>query len=208
MRWNILAVLLTAVVVVVLLLLSADRSGSPVEGALKQHSSSPVQMAPEEPTSPEKSSPRPQAQHGDRIRTCTAPDGSTVYTNVLNCDDLDHSQRISVIEAPRSSPRTTSRPEDARRTVQARPRPGAQNSSDQCGKQSLHLFVPNERKVPQSCKWSWGRAQELERMLSAAKEPGDSIWLKEYCERLREVKSDGCRIDTRAFCYEELCLAR
>lgn len=145
-----------------------------------------------------------QPRYGDRILQCEAPDGSTVYTNAVDCESVDHSQRVSVIAAPkRAAPRPSAPP--PRQTV----RPSRSTPPPpRCGRQSLQLFVPNPQDVRQQCKWAWGRAQELERMLSQADDPGESIWLDEYCERVQEVVASACDFDAKAFCYEQYCLGR
>lgn len=149
----------------------------------------------------------PAPRYTNNIQACQAPDGSTVYTNASDCDLVDHSQRVSVIPTPKQ-PATRSAQSPARRAPTPTKSAPSRQNVQKCGRTSLHLAVPNPRDVPQSCKWSWGRAQELERMIGAAKEPKESIWMEEYCERIREVISSECRLDAEGFCYEQYCWGR
>lgn len=209
MKWNLLAVIVTAAIIGMLLWF--QRADDPYQ----------LPWSPDGPTQPTSTDsrpqnsaervgviqPQPEPRYTNEIKRCTAPDGSTFYTNAISCDQADLSNQLSIVDAPTRRPasqatRQASEPSTARQTSAQRSRP-----ANRCGPgRPTQEAVSN--KVPRACRWEWGRAQELDKLIRIADEPSESIWFEEYCERLREVRENGCRVDPSAFCFEELCLGR
>ncbi len=61
------------------------------------------------------------------------------------------------------------------------------------------------RNLKPECRFPVGRAKEIERMLSAAKDPRKSTWRKEYCEMRAEARRERCGVPRSVYYYAELC---
>ena len=72
-----------------------------------------------------------------------------------------------------------------------------------CAGRRSNIWPPDGLNV--SCKFAVGKTLELERALSAAEEPGESIWREDYCHWIREVKTENCLVPTDLFYYGNLC---
>lgn len=210
MRWNVLAVVVTLALIAIAVYFSLDKPFR-----FEQSSESQNQL--DTPTAPVAEGPRsepagaaaisPTPRYGNEIKKCTATDGSTFYTNAINCGAADLSKRVSVIDAPdyskpANAPRATaSQPKTAQQTANRRP-------VNRCDTLNLRSNVSPSKDVPRSCKWEWGRALELERLMSGADKPSSSMWVGEYCKRLTEIRQNGCNVVASEFCYEQVCLGR
>lgn len=209
MRWNVLAVLVTLVLVAVAVYFSRQYpirfEQSAVSHSQTNEPTAPAVEGPQaEPASPPAIT---QPRYSNEIKKCTAPDGSTFYTNAVNCEAADLSQRVSVIDTPRySSPaRPAQNSSAAPKTAQPSP---IQRPANRCATLNLRSNVPSSKDVPRSCRWEWGRALELERLMSGADSPASSTWAGEYCVRLGEIRQRGCSLAGAEFCYAQVCLGR
>jgi hypothetical protein len=122
------------------------------------------------------------ATPSDRILTCTAPDGSTFYTNAARCEDADLRNRVT--EIPSQRPK-------------ANPYIG-QNCLDP---NTPHQFRP-------VCAEPFRAALELEADLTASADPLNTPELDEYCDLIGQGVHAGCPANSAVFCYLALCQQR
>lgn len=144
------------------------------------------------------STPAPVARSGAIIE-CPAPDGTRFYTNAPSCEEADLDNRLSEAQRYRSVARPGAEPA-LRRAATAGGRAGRSSNSP-----SLPGYRQTPGSVPRACKWEWGRALEIERMLAAADEPGESRWVPNYCQRLCEAFEEGCRPTGDDFHFIGVC---
>lgn len=138
-----------------------------------------------------------------RIIACDLPDGSKAFTNAASCAEADFNNRLSIAQ-PLSSP-PTQRPYSGEGY-----QPPAQQARSKTKTQKPNLRLTG--KSPPSglnvaCTFAVGKALELERALSAAKEPQESIWREDYCEWRCEAIEEDCGVDDSYFYYryQRLC---
>lgn len=206
MKWNVIAFIVVAALVMTAVYFSFHaKDQAPVPQAEPTSDNAAVTPPPVAPASdPLQVATRTQPATG-AIKQCTKADGSVFYTNLVNCSDADTTPGLSVIEAPRRTA-PSNRSGTNRSTTQSRTQQNRSNQQkDRCGRLALPGTDTAPSDIPRVCDWSWGRAREIERMLSAADNPAQSTWKGEYCERLTEIWDAGCRPKAADFCYEEIC---
>jgi hypothetical protein len=115
------------------------------------------------------------------ILSCTAPDGSTFYTNALSCAEADLDNRVNVIPASKPAEQATQR-------VCL----GAQ------GEDRVHPFLG-------VCNQPFNDALRLEPLLLKAPDPLQSIRAREYCDLITQGVQAGCMATSRQFCFLDLC---
>lgn len=120
----------------------------------------------------------------DRILRCTAPDGSTFYTNAARCEDVDLDDRLTVIDA---WPPDTTGGEPAKRCL-----------SDGDIDASLLRFLPR-------CHQIYTEALKVEKFLSQATDPAASPRAAEYCDWISRGVQTGCMANSQLFCHLEVC---
>jgi hypothetical protein len=131
---------------------------------------------------------------------CINAQGNVIYTNQPNCKNAAPKSNFSIVESVSPVPRQ-SKPQNQSQTASS-------NTTDKklAKKPNLRLFgVTPPRDTPRECKFPVGKALEIERSLSAAKDPAKSIWKKSYCRWIREARQDGCEISREYFYYSHLC---
>jgi hypothetical protein len=122
------------------------------------------------------------------------------WTNARRCEDADLGNRLSHAQTFR--PVAGQSPAPSRKT----PRKLAQAQSQKQKQPNLRgvaRAVPDG--LPVSCKFPIGRALEVERALSASKDPAKSPWRENYCKWINEAESEGCRMKPGFYYYGHLC---
>jgi hypothetical protein len=122
------------------------------------------------------------APPADRILECTAPDGSTFYTNARSCDAADLDQRVT--ELP-------SDPPEADAGI-------GQGCLDPA---APHQFLPR-------CAEAFRGALALEAELAAAADPSRAPEAEEYCALVAQGVQAGCPADSALFCFLRICQQR
>lgn len=166
-------VLASALVVAIGYVLYRDlKAGSPGPGAAPSRTPAERPGAPDTIRAPSRT---------DTILRCTAPDGSTFYTNATSCDAADLDNRVNVVPAPETGADGS--------------RPG-RCLSDQ--PESTYRFLPECREV-------FTEALKVERFLSRAPDPAKSRRAREYCDLIAQGVSSGCMATSELFCYLHVC---
>jgi hypothetical protein len=142
-----------------------------------------------------------RAGRSERIIECDLPDGSKAFTNAASCAEADFNNRLSIAQPLSSTP--TQRPYSGEGF-----QPPAQQARSKTKTQKPNLRLTG--KSPPSglnvaCTFAVGKALELERALSAAKDPQESIWREDYCEWIEEARSSECSVGPDIFYYGHLC---
>jgi hypothetical protein len=142
-----------------------------------------------------------RAGRSEQIIECDLPDGSKAFTNAASCAEADFHNRLSIAQ-PLSSP-PTQRPYSGEGY-----QPPAQQVRSKTKTQKPNLRLTG--KSPPSglnvaCTFAVGKALELERALSVAKDPQESIWREDYCEWIEEARSSECSVGPDIFYYGHLC---
>jgi hypothetical protein len=136
-----------------------------------------------------------------RIIACGLPDGSKAFTNAASCAEADFDNRLSIAD-PLAAPSVQSRysGEDYQ--------PPAQQARDARADAKPNLRLTGKSPpsgLNPSCTFNVGKALELERALSAAEEPGESIWREDYCRWIQEARAENCQVPSDLFYYGNLC---
>jgi hypothetical protein len=142
----------------------------------------------------------PQNNPTDQIIKCFDPEKGEFWTNAKDCESADLSNRISNAQTYKSIDYISPSAKEVRRNLRA----SANRKSS--GKPSLRQVgntVPDGLSV--SCKFAVGRAQEIERSLSVADDPAESIWRENYCRWVKDARNRGCRLERDVFYYGYLC---
>ena len=137
-------------------------------------------------------------QRTDTPIECQLPDGSTFWTNATRCEDADLDNRISIADPVQ---RIYTRP--ATNSVRKQTRRHSQKLARKPNLRGPGRSPPPD--APTECRFALGRALEIERSLSAADDPGKSIWHDSYCRWLKDARGDGCEISREYFYYTHLC---
>ena len=145
-----------------------------------------------------------RAGRSARIIACDMPDGSKAFTNAASCAEADFNNRLSIAEPLASQP--TQRPYSGEGY-----QPPAQQARSSTKNQKPNLRLTG--KSPPSglnvaCTFAVGKALELERALSAAEDPQESIWREDYCKWRCEARVDGCGVDDSYYYYRYQSLCR
>ncbi len=131
---------------------------------------------------------------------CIDANGHITITDQPDCANAAPTSRISVIETVTPPPR--------QKKLQNQSPSRAQKTTIKklAKKPNLRLgAVSPPRGTPIECKFPMGKALEIERALSAANDPAESIWRKSYCRFIKELRQDGCEISREYFYYSHLC---
>ena len=131
---------------------------------------------------------------------CPLPDGTTFWTNTTRCEDADLENRIS-----HSEPVETYRLERAKQKFQNQNRGKTQQREKTRKPKLLGPGRSPPPDTPADCKFAIGMALEKERMLSAADDPGKSVWRDSYCRWIKDARGDSCEISSEYFYYSHLC---
>jgi hypothetical protein len=131
---------------------------------------------------------------------CVDPEIGEFWTNAKDCESADLKNRISVaqpLDRPRSaSPSTEATPKNS-------PTNAKNTASNKPNLRNVARPVPEGLNV--SCKFAVGKALEIERDLSAADDPAESIWRENYCKWVNETRANDCPVSGNFFYYGDLC---
>lgn len=122
------------------------------------------------------------------------------WTNANSCDNANLGNRLSIAE-PFERVDYKSHDTDE---VRSKITPSKRVKKNR--KPSLRLAAkspPSGLNV--SCKFAVGKALEIERALSAADEPRESIWRENYCRWRKEARKENCEVPHDLFYYQNLC---
>ncbi|HKX55689.1 MAG TPA: hypothetical protein VJN01_06295, partial [Xanthomonadales bacterium] len=146
------------------------------------------------------------------IIVCQHPEHGTVYTNAANCSEVDYDNRLSQAEPyePIANPdRYKNNDYQAPQNAAANSRSKNTSSKQQvseCDKTSLRMHARSPPKgLNVSCRFSVGKALEIERSLAVADDPAESTWLDSYCKWVNEAEKDECNIPSGTYCFIEHC---
>ena len=157
------------------------------------------------PTKQPNANTRPQLKRtlpGARLKypqKCIDADGNITITDQPDCANAAPTSNLSIVDSVSPKP------------IQRKPQNQAQTrtpktTSNRAKKPSLPLgAVSPPRDTPIECRFPMGKALEIERSLSAAKDPAKSIWKESYCKWIKEARQDGCEISREYFYYSHLC---
>jgi len=145
----------------------------------------------------------------DHIITCQHPEYGTVYSNAANCDEVDYENRLSRAESFQAVPerdRYTGTDYHSPESAAANSRSYSTNKTQQKPNLRLHGKSPPSG-LNVSCKFSVGKALEIERNLAASDNPRESSWRKSYCKFRCEAIQESCPVadDYFYYRYTELC---
>lgn len=169
-----LALVAFAAVAGVAYFLWQDLNRAPQDGDTASEATSAV-PGPEAPQRPERGGER-----GDRILSCTGPDGRVFYTNAATCEAADLDNRVNVLPA--------------REDVAAAPAGRCLSEQGEVA----HQFLP-------ACQQQFREALEVERFLARAPDPVESRRAQEYCDLIAQGVSNGCLATSEIFCYLHVC---
>lgn len=131
---------------------------------------------------------------------CIDANGKITITDQPDCANAAPANNLSIVESVSPPPRQK-KPQN-----QSKSRTSKTTDNTLAKKPSLQLFgVTPPRDTPRECKFPVGKALEIERSLSVAKDPAKSIWKKSYCRWIKEARQDGCEISRKYFYYSHLC---
>jgi len=132
---------------------------------------------------------------------CIDPELGEFWTNASTCEGADLHNRMSIAQPMPTTPardqlegRNYKTPQEEAGNSRSNPKPNLR----------LHAKSPPPG-LNVSCKFAVGKALEIERSLSAAKDPEESVWREDYCEWLGEVRSEQCEVPRNYFYYGNLC---
>ncbi|MEE4218480.1 MAG: hypothetical protein V2I48_12775 [Xanthomonadales bacterium] len=138
------------------------------------------------------------ASRSDKIIKCVDAEIGEFYTNATSCEKADLENRMShaqpTYESRGPTNPTIARQADSSTRGQSREKPDIRR---------VAKSVPSGLSV--SCKFSAGRALEIERNLSIVADPADSIWKENYCKWIREARKEKCELESGFFYYESIC---
>jgi len=152
------------------------------------------------PKSQPTGSSTPAVGQSNQILKCVDPEIGEFFTNAKDCESADLKNRLSHAQVVEKVDYISPTANEARKELKS--------AADETSKKS-----PSIRKVAQSvpdnlsvtCKFAVGRALEIERMLSAADDPRESIWRENYCRWVGETRSEDCQLASDTFFYGDLC---
>ena len=133
----------------------------------------------------------PQSNRTDQIIKCIDPDIGEFWTNARDCQSADLDNRMSNAQSYRGAIY-----------------PGSKTSESQKDNHKTSKRIMNQKpdirqvakEVPDglsvSCRFAVGRALEIERPLSAADDPAESIWRESYCKWVTEVREEDCNVSS------------
>lgn len=158
--------------------------------------------------SAETSTPRSPARTNTPIR-CNDPELGEFWTNASTCDQADLHNRLSIAEPVLEQPQD---PYDNKNYVDPAEQ-AARNRSQSGTSRQVVAKEPSLRGTAKSppaglspeCRFPVGKALEIERALSAADDPNESIWRKDYCKWLGEVWDGRCDVPADLFFYRNIC---
>jgi hypothetical protein len=118
------------------------------------------------------------------ILVCEHPELGTFYTNASSCHEADLDNRISHAESFSPVPDRDRYSGNDYQTPQKAAGNSRTDRKPENQKPNLRLHgksPPNGLNV--SCKFSVGKALEIERTLAAADDPRESTWRESYCKQ-------------------------
>lgn len=127
------------------------------------------------------------------IRRCLGEGGAVVFTDRGDCPPLALERRLSVLPPPPPSPAPSSR-------AKPRDRSSGRTRRGGSGPRRTH-----GRDIPRECRWEWGRAQKVERLLRLGPRKGESRWTSNYCRWLCELHDAGCPVTDADFKQRRRC---
>ncbi len=149
--------------------------------------------------------PRPG---NDNIISCEHPEYGTVYSNAANCDEVDYENRLSRAESFQAMPER----DRYSGSDYHSPESAAANSLSYSTRKQQSPNLRLHGKAPPSglnvsCKFSVGKALEIERDLAASGNPRESSWRESYCKFRCEAIEERCPVadDYFYYRYAELC---
>lgn len=131
---------------------------------------------------------------------CTGANGEVIFTDQPDCANAAPKSSFSIVESVVAAPRQSE--------TQGRSKSNTRKAANdhKTKKPTLALGTAALPKdTPVECKFPMGKALEIERDLSAAKDPAESIWKKSYCRWIREARQDGCEVTSEHFYYLKIC---
>ena len=138
----------------------------------------------------------PPGRTGTPIK-CQDPELGEYWTNASRCEDADLHNRMSIAQPMPTTPardqyegRNYKTPQDAAGNSRTNPKPNLR----------LHAKGPPQG-LNVACRFAVGKALEIERSLSAAEDPAESVWKEDYCEWRCEVVKEECPIEDSYFYY-------
>jgi hypothetical protein len=131
---------------------------------------------------------------------CIDPEIGEFWTNAKDCESADLKNRISVAQptlVPRSEvPSASTMPKTSAAIAKA-------TAPNKPNLRNVARPIPEGLNV--SCKFAVGKALEIERDLSAADDPAESIWRENYCKWVNETRANDCPVSGNFFYYGDLC---
>ena len=166
-------------------------------------------LSPNQPTGYVNSTPDISAETSQR-RTdtpikCQDPEIGEYWTNAATCEGADLHNRLS-----HAAPLVTS-PDRKKYSGQDYTPPAKQAANSRTKKNSKPNLRFNGKSPPPglniSCRFSVGKALEIERDLAAADDPKESTWRENYCKWRCEAVKDQCPVEDSYFYYQytEIC---
>ena len=138
----------------------------------------------------------------DQIIECHDPKVGKFYTNAAGCEGADLENRLSDYQTLWAPP-TQSQFKRARSAGI-----GRQAKSNAKPQPNLRLTGRSPPSgLPPECKFPVGKALEIERPLSAASDPYQSIWRVDYCRFRCEAVREGCPVSdvNFHFSFSSMC---
>lgn len=149
------------------------------------------------PATPVVKQPIP-SRNTNPILKCHDPELGEFYTNASSCDEADLENTISHAESITPSRAVKDSTLSSRSSAHK-----VQKREDEPDIRRVAKNVPPGLSV--SCKFSVGKALEVERVLSASDDPAESIWVENYCKWVKESRAEKCEIEIDFFYYRHLC---
>jgi hypothetical protein len=136
-----------------------------------------------------------------QVIECELPDGTKGYTNAASCEEADFENRLTIADPLVPLPkRQRYSGEDYQSPAQQAK--SARDSSPTAKKPSLALIgKPPPSGLNPSCTFAVGKALEIERDLSAADNPMESIWRENYCRWRCDAVERKCGVPDSYFYY-------
>ena len=125
---------------------------------------------------------------------CIDANGNITITDQPDCANAAPTSNLSIVDSVSPAPRQGSQSRTPKTTNKRAKKPNLRLGA-----------VSPPRDTPKECKFPLGKALEIERSLSAAKDPAKSIWRNSYCRWIKEARQDGCEISREYFYYSHLC---
>jgi len=148
--------------------------------------------------------PAETSQNGNStIIKCTDPEVGEFWTNAATCEDADLNNRLTYAQTVPGKP--------AQEQYSGQDYvPPAQQAANSRIEPKPNLRLHGKAPPPGlnvSCKFSVGKALEIERDLSPAENPQESIWKKDYCHWRCEALKEKCPVSDSYYYYRyaEFC---